>query len=115
MAELKKTTKSNAETSKAKKPTKASKGEVAQAASGAAVGARARAEAVSESTPASAEAAAKPEKKPARSKKVEATPAATSAGKTFRFPADEIGQAKIVKAKGSKNIHTRHRARSLDV
>jgi len=105
MAELKKTTKSNAETSKAKKPTKASKGEVAQAASGAAVGARARAEAVSESTPASAEAAAKPEKKPARSKKVEATPAATPP-ESLSLSADEIDKPKIVKAKGSKNIHT---------
>ncbi|PYK86977.1 MAG: 30S ribosomal protein S11 [Verrucomicrobia bacterium] len=105
MAELKKTTKSNAETSKAKKPTKASKGEVAQAASGAAVGALARAEAVSESTPASAEAAAKPEKKPARSKKVEGTPAAPPP-ESLSLSADEIEKPKIVKAKGSKNIHT---------
>jgi small subunit ribosomal protein S11 len=95
MAELKKTTKSNAETSKAKKPTKASKGEVAQAASGAAVGALARA----------AEAAAKPEKKPARSKKVEATPAAPPS-ESLSLSADEIEKPKIVKAKGSKNIHT---------
>ena len=105
MAELKKTTKSNAETSKAKKPTKASKGEVAQAASGAAVGALARAEAVSESTPASAEAAAKPEKKLARSKKVEGTPAAPPP-ESLSLSADEIEKPKIVKAKGSKNIHT---------
>src|SRR5437660_615273 len=105
MAELKKTTKSNAETSKAKKPTKASKREVAQAASGAAVGALARAEAVSESTPASAEAAAKPEKKPARSKKVEGTPAAAPP-ESLSLSADEIEKPKIVKAKGSKNIHT---------
>ena len=105
MAELKKTTKSNAETSKAKKPTKASKGEVAQAASGAAVGALARAEAVSESTPASAEAAAKPEKKPTRSKKVEGTPAAPPP-ESLSLSADEIEKPKIVKAKGSKNIHT---------
>jgi small subunit ribosomal protein S11 len=105
MAELKKTTKSNAETSKAKKPTKASKGEVAQAASGAAVGGLARAEAVSESTPASAEAAAKPEKKPPRSKKVEATPAAPPP-ESLSLSADEIEKPKIVKAKGSKNIHT---------
>ena len=105
MAELKKTTKSNAETSKAKKPTKASKGEVAQAASGAAVGALARAEAVSESTPASAEAAAKPEKKPPRSKKVEGMPAAPPP-ESLSLSADEIEKPKIVKAKGSKNIHT---------
>jgi len=51
MAELKKTTESNAETSKAKKPTKASKGEAAQAAPEAAVGAFAADEAVSESPP----------------------------------------------------------------
>jgi small subunit ribosomal protein S11 len=100
MAELKKTTKSNAETSKAKKPTKASKGD-AQAA----VGALARAEAVSESTPASAEAAAKPEKKPTRSKKVEGTPAAPPP-ESLSLSADEIEKPKIVKAKGSKNIHT---------
>jgi len=105
MAESKKTTKSNAETSKAKKPTKASKGEVAQGASRAAVGALARVEAVSESTPASAEAAAKPEKKPARSKKVEGTPAAPPP-ESLSLSADEIEKPKIVKAKGSKNIHT---------
>ena len=105
MAELKKTTKSNAETSKAKKPTKASKGEVAQTASRAAVGALARVEAVSESTPASAEAAAKPEKKPPRSKKVEGMPAAPPP-ESLSLSADEIEKPKIVKAKGSKNIHT---------
>src|ERR1700736_1022638 len=103
MAESKKTTKSNAETSKAKKPTKASKGEVAQTASRAAVGALARVEAVSESTPASAEAAAKPEN-PARSKKVEATPPAPPP-ESLSLSADEIEKPKIVKAKGSKNIH----------
>jgi small subunit ribosomal protein S11 len=105
MAELRKTTKSNAETSKAKKPTKASKGEVAQAASRAAVGALARAEAVSESTPAGAEAAAKPEKKPTRTKKVEGTPAGPPP-ESLSLSADEIEKPKIVKAKGSKNIHT---------
>jgi small subunit ribosomal protein S11 len=105
MAELKKTTKSNAETSKAKKPTKASKGEAAQAAPGAAVGALAPADAVSESTPASAEEVAKPAKKPARSKKAEAT-AAAPPPESLSLSADEIEKPKIVKAKGSKNIHT---------
>jgi len=105
MAELKKTTKFNAETSKAKKPTKASKGEVAQAAPGAAVGALAPAEAVSESTPVSAEAVAKPARKPARSKKVEVAPAAPPP-ESLSLSADEIEKPKIVKAKGSKNIHT---------
>src|ERR1700674_1654898 len=100
MAELKKTTKSNAETSKAKKPTKVSKGEGAQAASRAAVGARAPAEGRSESTPASAEAVTKPEKKPASSKKVEATRPAPPAER-LSLSADEIEKPKIVKAKGS--------------
>src|SRR5882762_8510716 len=104
MAELKKTTESNAETSKAKKSTKASKGEAAQAAPEAAVGALAPAEAVSESPPASAEAVAKPAKKPAKSKKVEATPAAPPP-ENLSLSADEIEKPKIVKAKGSKNIH----------
>jgi small subunit ribosomal protein S11 len=104
MAELKKTTESNAETSKAKKPNKASKGEAAQAAPEAAVGAFAPDEAVSESPPASAEAVAKPAKKPAKSKKVEATPAAPPP-ENLSLSADEIEKPKIVKAKGSKNIH----------
>jgi small subunit ribosomal protein S11 len=104
MAELKKTTESNAETSKAKRPTKASKGEAEQAAPEAAVGALAPAEAVSESPPASAEPVAKPAKKPAKSKKVEATSAAPPP-ESLSLSADEIEKPKIVKAKGSKNIH----------
>jgi len=104
MAESKKTTESNAETSKVKKPTKASKGEAPQAAPEAAVGAVAPAEAVSESPPASAEAVAKPAKKPAKSKKVEATTAAPPP-ESLSLSADEIEKPKIVKAKGSKNIH----------
>jgi small subunit ribosomal protein S11 len=99
MAESKKTTKSNAETSKAKKPkatpAEASPSEVAPASP----------EAISESAPGSAEAVAKPAKKPARSKKVEAAPVAPPA-ESLSLSADEVEKPKIVKAKGSKNIHT---------
>jgi small subunit ribosomal protein S11 len=105
MAELEKTTKSNAETSKTKKPTKASKGEITQTVPEATVGELAPAEAVSESTPASVETAAKPAKKPARTKKAEVTSAAPPP-ENLSLSADEIEKPKIVKAKGSKNIHT---------
>jgi small subunit ribosomal protein S11 len=105
MAELGKTTKSNAETSKTKKPTKASKGEITQTVPEAAVGELAPAEAVSESTRASAEAVPKPAKKPARTKKTEVTSAAPPPENLSLSP-DEIEKPKIVKAKGSKNIHT---------
>jgi len=99
MAESKKTTKSNAETSKAKKP-KATPAEASPSEA-----APASPEAVSESAPGSAEAVAKPAKKPARSKKVEAAPAAPPA-ESLSLSADEVEKPKIVKAKGSKNIHT---------
>src|SRR6267143_457464 len=94
MAELEKTTKSNAETSKTKKPTKASKGEITQTVPEAAVGELAPAEAVP-----------KPAKKPARTKKTEVTSAAPPP-ENLSLSADEIEKPKIVKAKGSKNIHT---------
>jgi small subunit ribosomal protein S11 len=99
MAESKKTTKSNAETPKAKKP-KATPAEASPSEA-----APASPEAVSESAPGSAEAVAKPAKKPARSKKVEAAPAAPPA-ESLSLSADEVEKPKIVKAKGSKNIHT---------
>jgi small subunit ribosomal protein S11 len=99
MAELKKTTKFNAETSKAKKP-KATPAEASPSEA-----APASLEAVSESAPGSAEAVAKPAKKSARSKKVEAAPAGPPA-ESLSLSADEVEKPKIVKAKGSKNIHT---------
>jgi small subunit ribosomal protein S11 len=105
MAESEKTTKSNAETSKPKKATKTSKGEAAQAGPGPAADAPAPAEAVSELTPASAEAVAKPAKKAAKSKKAEATSAAPLP-ESLSLSADEVEKPKIVKAKGSKNVHT---------
>jgi small subunit ribosomal protein S11 len=105
MAESEKATKSNAETSKMKKPTKASKGEITQTVPEAAVGELAPVEAVSGSTPASAETVAKPAKKPARTKKAEVTSAAPPP-ENLSLSADEIEKPKIVKAKGSKNIHT---------
>ena len=61
--------------------------------------------AVSEQPTARAEPAAKPAKKPAKKKKEEAAPVA-AAPETLSLSADEIEKPKVVKAKGSKNVHT---------
>ena len=61
--------------------------------------------AVSEQPTAKAEPAAKPAKKPAKKKKEEAAPVA-AAPETLSLSADEIEKPKVVKAKGSKNVHT---------
>ena len=61
--------------------------------------------AVSEQLAARAEPAAKPAKKPAKKKKEEAAPVA-AAPETLSLSADEIEKPKVVKAKGSKNVHT---------
>jgi small subunit ribosomal protein S11 len=61
--------------------------------------------AVSGQPAAKAEPAVKPAKKPAKKKKEEAAPAA-AAPETLSLSADEIEKPKVVKAKGSKNIHT---------
>src|SRR5881394_674008 len=61
--------------------------------------------AVSEQPATRAEPAAKPAKKPAKKKKEEAAPVA-AAPETLSLSADEIEKPKVVKAKGSKNVHS---------
>src|SRR5436190_12767471 len=61
--------------------------------------------AVSEQPATRAEPAAKPAKKPGKKKKEEAAPVA-AAPETLSLSADEIEKPKVVKAKGSKNVHT---------
>src|SRR2546421_9426460 len=58
--------------------------------------------------PAKAEAPAKPAKKPAKAKKEEAAPAATPEPpkENLSLNPDDIEKPKIIKAKGSKNVHT---------
>ena len=59
-----------------------------------------------ETAPAGSEQpAAKPAQKPAKKKKEEAAPVA-AAPETLSLSADEIEKPKVVKAKGSKNVHT---------
>jgi small subunit ribosomal protein S11 len=60
----------------------------------------------SEKAPASkADAPAKPAKKPAKPKKEQPAPAA-AAPENLSLSADEVEKPKIVKAKGSKNVHS---------
>ena len=58
--------------------------------------------------PATAEAPAKPAKKPAKAKKEEAAPAAAPEPpkENLSLNPDDIEKPKIIKAKGSKNVHT---------
>jgi small subunit ribosomal protein S11 len=58
-----------------------------------------------EKAPASKADAAKPTKKPARQKK-EQSPPATGAAENLSLARDEVDKPKIVKAKGSKNVHS---------
>ncbi len=62
--------------------------------------------AVSEQSSAKAEPAVKRAKKPAKSKKEEPAPAAAAPRENLSLSTDEIEKPKVVKAKGSKNIHT---------
>jgi len=63
--------------------------------------------AVSEQPSAKAEPTVKRAKKPAKSKKEESAPAAAAAPReNLSLSTDEIEKPKVVKAKGSKNIHT---------
>src|SRR5437899_12508250 len=57
---------------------------------------------------ATAEAPAKPAKKPAKAKKEEAAPAAAPEPpkENLSLNPDDIEKPKIIKAKGSKNVHT---------
>ena len=58
--------------------------------------------------PATAEAPAKPAKKPAKAKKEEAAPAAAPEAPKENLSLDpnDVEKPKIIKAKGSKNVHT---------
>jgi small subunit ribosomal protein S11 len=58
--------------------------------------------------PATAEASAKPAKKPAKAKKEEAAPAAAPEAPRENLSLDpnDVEKPKIIKAKGSKNVHT---------
>jgi len=62
--------------------------------------------AVPEQPSAKAEPAVKRAKKPAKSKKEEAAPTAAAPRENLSLSTDEIEKPKVVKAKGSKNIHT---------
>ena len=53
-----------------------------------------------------AEPGAKPAKKASKKKKEEAAPKATAAPESLSLSADAVGKQKIVKAKGSKNVHS---------
>jgi len=58
-----------------------------------------------EKAPASKADAAKPAKKPAKQKKERPAPAA-GASESLSLSADEVEKPKVVKAKGSKNVHS---------
>ena len=58
-----------------------------------------------EKAPASKADAAKPAKKPAKQKKERAAPAA-GASESLSLSADDVEKPKVVKAKGSKNVHS---------
>ena len=62
--------------------------------------------AVSEQPSAKAEPAVKRAKKPAKTKKEEPAAAVAAAPENLSLSADDIEKPKIVKAKGSKNVHT---------
>jgi small subunit ribosomal protein S11 len=67
----------------------------------------AAAAAPAEAAPATAEAPAKPTKKPPKAKKEEAAPAAPEPPKeNLSLDPNDVEKPKIIKAKGSKNVHT---------
>jgi len=105
MAEPKKTTKPKADEAKSKKPKAAGaqspKGEAAEPALRTEPSS---AEAAIEPA-ATAQAAAKPPKKTAKAPKADAASGATPT-ENLSLDADEVEKPKIVKAKGSKNIHS---------
>jgi small subunit ribosomal protein S11 len=108
MAESKKPTKSKAEKPAAKKKP-AAEAESKPAAS-AQESATAPAASPETGAPAAAapkaEEAPKPAKKPAKGRKEAGAPAAETAPENLSLSGDEVGKPKIVKAKGSKNIHS---------
>src|SRR6476660_2426619 len=102
MAEPKKTTKTNPDEAKAKKAKAAPKGEAAESP--------APSQAASTETPTSgstaegAQPAPKAAKKPAKTRKEEPAPAQAPA--SLSLDGDEVEKPKVVKAKGSKNVHS---------
>jgi small subunit ribosomal protein S11 len=104
MAEPENETEAKPEKPKAKKA-KADLAPVESAKTEAAPATQDTAPAVSEQPSAKAEPAVKRAKKPAKTKKEETAPAA-AAPENLSLSADDIEKPKVVKAKGSKNIHT---------
>jgi small subunit ribosomal protein S11 len=92
----KKTPKAKAETEETKVETQAAAAEAPAAAT------------TETPAPATAEAPAKPAKKPAKAKKEEAAPAAAPEAPRENLSLDpnDVEKPKIIKAKGSKNVHT---------
>jgi small subunit ribosomal protein S11 len=105
MAEPKKTTKPKADEAKSKKP----KAAAAQSPKGEAAEPALQTEPISAEAAiepaATAQAAAKPPQKTVKAPKADAAPAATPT-ENLSLDADEVEKPKIVKAKGSKNIHS---------
>ena len=102
MAEPKKTTKKNPDEAKDKKAKAAPKGEAAE--SPAPSQAASTEKPTSGSTVEGAQPAPKVAKKPAKTHKEEAAPAQAPA--SLSLDGDEIEKPKVVKAKGSKNVHS---------
>jgi small subunit ribosomal protein S11 len=110
MAESKKPAKSKAEKPVAKKKAHADPQEAGQAAPQQEAAASAAAEAPASAAPAAAAAkgdlAPKPVKKPVKPAKEGAAGPAQAAPENLSLRADETERPKIVKAKGSKNVHS---------
>jgi small subunit ribosomal protein S11 len=108
MAEAKKPTKSKAEKPAAKKKVPAPAPEAADQAQPKPETATTAAAAAGDASAAAskADAASKPAKKPAKAHKESAAPASEAAPENLSLSADEVGKPKIVKAKGSKNVHS---------
>jgi small subunit ribosomal protein S11 len=106
MAEPKKTTKTNPDDGKQKKakagPAPAAKGEAAEPAPQSQVASTEAAGSTSATE--TAPAAAKVAKKPAKAHKEEPAPA--QASPSLSLDGDDIEKPKVVKAKGSKNVHS---------
>src|SRR4051812_10329348 len=106
MAEPKKPTKTNPDGTKQKKakaaPAPAAKGEAAEPAPQSQVASTEAA--ASASAAETSQAAAKVAKKPAKAHKEE--PAAAQAPPSLSLDGDDIEKPKVVKAKGSKNVHS---------
>jgi len=105
MAEPKKTTKPKADEAKSKKPKAAAAQSVKGEAAEPALQTEPSSTEAAIEPAATAQAAAKPPQKTAKAPKADAAPAATPT-ENLSLDADEVEKPKIVKAKGSKNIHS---------